>query len=335
MIERLKDYREEAQSLLKERWGRFIVAKGLVYTYDQLEGFVYLDDGIKGIITFIVDEHIEIISVDAFEKSQGIGSELIKHMKAYTREKDYERMTLVTTNDNLSAMKFYQKNGFKMKALYKGSMVHARALKPEIPKLGQDNIPIEHEIEFEWIRDLVYHGSLKKGLTSIEPQDGIHGKYVYASKDPVVAALFLTKWHDYIFRLGHKENRVFIVENFPGALKSVYYEKSGSLYELPSEQFSEQEDLWEGEVIANEAISVIKENYIDNIYDYIIHRDKEDLVDVYLYPNRPDFIPEDDSDLLALALENIHKRGQKEVDLFLNYHPSLQDALKEALKDEH
>jgi hypothetical protein len=58
---------------------------------------------------------------------------------------------LVTSNDNINALKFYQKRGFVFKNIYINEMENARKLKPEIPLLGDYGIPIKDEIEFEMI----------------------------------------------------------------------------------------------------------------------------------------------------------------------------------------
>ena len=60
-----------------------------------------------------------------------------------------KRVWLITTNDNTNAIRFYQKRGFEWVGFYRNSMDDSRKLKPEIPQLGEDNIPIKHEIEFE------------------------------------------------------------------------------------------------------------------------------------------------------------------------------------------
>ena len=56
-----------------------------------------------------------------------------------------------TTNDNLKAMGFYQRRGFDMARLYRNAVDAARSIKPEIPTVGEDGIPLRHEIEFEKI----------------------------------------------------------------------------------------------------------------------------------------------------------------------------------------
>ena len=57
---------------------------------------------------------------------------------------------LITTNDNTSALRFYQKYGFSLKAVHIGAADEARRLlKPALPRTGEDRIPIHHEFEFE------------------------------------------------------------------------------------------------------------------------------------------------------------------------------------------
>lgn len=52
-------------------------------------------------------------------------------------------------NDNLHAIRSFQKRGFEWVGFYKDSVNESRKLKPEIPEFGEDDIPIKHEIEFE------------------------------------------------------------------------------------------------------------------------------------------------------------------------------------------
>ena len=64
---------------------------------------------------------------------------------------------LITTNDNLSALRFYQKRSFDMVRLYLNAVEEARKIKPEIPLTGNDGIPIRHEIELEMKLDPARH----------------------------------------------------------------------------------------------------------------------------------------------------------------------------------
>ncbi|GAA2448341.1 hypothetical protein GCM10010191_77240 [Actinomadura vinacea] len=55
-----------------------------------------------------------------------------------------DRLWLITTNDNLRALRFYQRYGFDLVAV-----ARSRALTPSIPEIGLDGIPIRHELELE------------------------------------------------------------------------------------------------------------------------------------------------------------------------------------------
>ncbi|MNV93512.1 hypothetical protein D3C71_1882140 [compost metagenome] len=58
-------------------------------------------------------------------------------------------MWLITSNDNTRAIRFYQKRGLDLKAVHRDAITEARKLKPSIPLIGMDGIPIRHELEFE------------------------------------------------------------------------------------------------------------------------------------------------------------------------------------------
>jgi hypothetical protein len=57
---------------------------------------------------------------------------------------------LTTTNDNLDALRFYQRRGFRISAVRPRAVERARAtLKPEIPEVGAYGIPVRDEIDLE------------------------------------------------------------------------------------------------------------------------------------------------------------------------------------------
>ena len=56
---------------------------------------------------------------------------------------------LITTNDNLNALGFYQKRGFEIVTIYRGAVNESRKRKPGIPLIGYNSIPLRDEIELE------------------------------------------------------------------------------------------------------------------------------------------------------------------------------------------
>ena len=70
-------------------------------------------------------------------------------VETWAREADIERLWLVTTNDNLAALKFWQKRGYELVTVHRNAIAEARRIKPQIPITGLGGIIIRDEIELE------------------------------------------------------------------------------------------------------------------------------------------------------------------------------------------
>jgi len=135
--------------------GKIIVSRGKVHSIEKLPGYIALMNGeIKGLITFnILEDDCEIVSLDSKVENQGIGTKLIDLVVSAAKQQNCKRVWLITSNDNIRAIRFYQKRGFDMKAIRRDAITEARKMKPTIPMSGYDGIPIRHEIEFELLLD--------------------------------------------------------------------------------------------------------------------------------------------------------------------------------------
>jgi ribosomal protein S18 acetylase RimI-like enzyme len=135
-----------------DHWGgEEMITRGNVYRPEQLEGFV-VEDGNEwnGLLTFFIkDNECEVTSLDSLREGQGIGSMLIDKAIEEARAKDCRRLFLITTNDNLHALGFYQKRGFEIVTVYRGAVNESRKRKPSIPLVGMNGIPLRDEIELE------------------------------------------------------------------------------------------------------------------------------------------------------------------------------------------
>jgi len=135
-----------------ERWGgEEMITRGNIYHPEQLDGFV-VDDGKEwiGLLTFFVkDNECEVTSLDSLREGQGIGTELMEAVVEEARKQNCKRLFLITTNDNMNALRFYQKRGFELVTIYRGAVNESRKLKPTIPLIGFDGIPLRDEIELE------------------------------------------------------------------------------------------------------------------------------------------------------------------------------------------
>lgn len=135
-----------------EHWGgEEMITRGNVYRPEQLEGFVIEEEGKWiGLITFIINEsQCEVTSLDSLREGQGMGSKLIEQVIKEARARACKRLFLITTNDNLNALGFYQKRGFEIVTVYRGAVNESRKIKPGIPLVGYNNIPLRDEIELE------------------------------------------------------------------------------------------------------------------------------------------------------------------------------------------
>ncbi|EST12124.1 GNAT family N-acetyltransferase [Sporolactobacillus laevolacticus] len=145
--------RKEIEKQVVMRWGgRSMAIHGELIDVTNLPGFLAFENTqLVGMLTYRESsEGIEIISLDSFIEHHGIGSALLKAIVRATEEQNLGRLYLTTTNDNLHALHFYQKRGFTLSGLRIGAVIEARKLKPSIPLIGNDGIPIEHELELTY-----------------------------------------------------------------------------------------------------------------------------------------------------------------------------------------
>jgi ribosomal protein S18 acetylase RimI-like enzyme len=135
-----------------EHWGgEEMITRGKVYRPEQLDGFVVeAGEEWTGLITFVIEDgECEVTSLDSLREGQGIGSKLLEQVIKEARACGCKRLFLITTNDNLNALGFYQKRGFELVAIYRGAINTSRKIKPGIPLVGYNNIPLRDEIELE------------------------------------------------------------------------------------------------------------------------------------------------------------------------------------------
>lgn len=144
--------RQQINEFIVSHWfSTDMVIRGKVFDMTILYGYVtYENEKIIGLITYrIEDNECEIMSLDSLKEKQGIGTALLNKVIKMARENKCTKIKLITTNDNINAIKFYQKRGFDMAKLYHNAVHISRKLKPSIPLVGDFNIPLKHEIEFQ------------------------------------------------------------------------------------------------------------------------------------------------------------------------------------------
>ncbi len=144
--------RPDVARFIERHWGSTkIMSCGKVYYPHELEGLLERRDGqIVGLVTWCSgDRSMELLTLNATLEGQGIGSSLMLAALDEARQRGLCRIWLSTTNDNLRAMGFYQRLGFRLTEIHQGAVDQARKLKPQIPEVGREGIPIHDEVIME------------------------------------------------------------------------------------------------------------------------------------------------------------------------------------------
>lgn len=139
--------------LLEEHWGSTkVVSRGRIHKAHELPGFIAMqEDKPAGLVTYRIDgNECEIITINSLVEGAGIGSALLESVRDVAASAKCNRLWLITTNDNMKALRFYQKRGFLLVTVHPNALEQSRRLKPEIPLVGIDGISLRDEIELEF-----------------------------------------------------------------------------------------------------------------------------------------------------------------------------------------
>ena len=138
--------------VLIDNWASsIIVTKGTSYQADLLPALIAdLDGNPSGVLIYsIKNNELEIVSLNAIEKGKGIGSALLDEIEKIAKEQRCRRIWLITTNDNIDALRFYQRRGYEIAFVHRHAIQESRKIKPQLPFVGKYGIPIRDEIEME------------------------------------------------------------------------------------------------------------------------------------------------------------------------------------------
>lgn len=145
-------FRPWAHDYINREWGPpGIVTRGRLHDTAQLSGFVAVENKEPiGLVTYHIERNeCKIVSLNSLKEKRGVGSSLVDVVVKEAKANRCHRVVVITTNDNTNALRFYQKRGFHIRAVYPNALVASRKLKPTIPQIGIDGIPLRDEIELE------------------------------------------------------------------------------------------------------------------------------------------------------------------------------------------
>lgn len=112
IVKLTENIRDKVNKILMEEWeATDIIIRGKIIDGTKLDGFVALKDNeIIGLITYMIENNeCEICSLNSFVENKGIGTALINKVKEYSKENNCIRLKLITTNDNIRGIEFYQR----------------------------------------------------------------------------------------------------------------------------------------------------------------------------------------------------------------------------------
>lgn len=139
-------------SIWRDRWGSPIVSLERSYTPQDVEGLALRGSGgaLVGLVTWAQqDDAAELVSLDALMSNLGFGSRLLREVERRLAARGVARLWLITTNDNLRSLSFFGKRGFRLVRLHLDAMERVRRLKPDIPEVSIDGLPIRDVWELE------------------------------------------------------------------------------------------------------------------------------------------------------------------------------------------
>jgi GNAT superfamily N-acetyltransferase len=138
--------------LLRLRWsGGALMLRGKIVHPKDVEALAAYHDGrLAGVATWRLEGPvIYLATLNNITEQRGVGVALLEAIMTLARDKGCGLLRVLVTNDNLNALGFYQRRGFRIIAVHPGAIDTIRALHPSIPTMGANRIPMRDEIELE------------------------------------------------------------------------------------------------------------------------------------------------------------------------------------------
>jgi GNAT superfamily N-acetyltransferase len=138
--------------LLRLRWsGGALILRGKIVHPKDVEALAAYHDGrLAGVATWRLEGPvIYLATLNNITEQRGVGVALLEAVMKLGRQKGSALLRVIVTNDNINALGFYQRRGFRIVAVHPGAIDTIRTLLPNIPTMGANRIPIRDEIELE------------------------------------------------------------------------------------------------------------------------------------------------------------------------------------------
>jgi GNAT superfamily N-acetyltransferase len=142
--------RAVVRDLFQRDFGRTqIVAFGDVMNVDEMPALVALTyEDVSGALAYRLRGdglHIVALATDALWQRSGVGGHLVAEAELLARRLSLARVIVTTTNDNVQALYFYQRRGYRITAVVPGSVIAQTKQERD----GFGGIPVRDEVQLE------------------------------------------------------------------------------------------------------------------------------------------------------------------------------------------
>jgi len=185
----------------------------------------------------------------------------------------------------------------------------------------------------------VYHGSKIHRLKELVPHESTHGNYVYATESKEIAIIMSKRCgDDATYSLTtNNEGKLDLVERIPHAFEKMF-SNDFSLYTLDGSLFKNINTGF-NEVVSDDIVSILHEEYYECLTDAINKLVENGLINIYYFPNRPNYIPVNDYDLINkirnVYIKKMHKQyTNRELARWIFLHPNLEKELRKIADEQ-
>jgi DNA-3-methyladenine glycosylase I len=134
-----------------QQWGLPVVSISGPHDPGELPGFVAVEGATRlGVVTYrAADDECEVVTLHSFRPNRGVGTALLHAVKAVADEKGL-RLWLITTDENLNAIRFYEHRGMTRRAVHHNFVDVVHTYKPQPTAPGARGSGYRDAIEFSF-----------------------------------------------------------------------------------------------------------------------------------------------------------------------------------------
>jgi ribosomal protein S18 acetylase RimI-like enzyme len=142
------------RDLIAGAWGLPAVSISGPHDPTSYDGFVAATDGGDrvGVATYLITgDQCEVVTLNSLRPGEGIGQSLMAAIRDTASKAGVRRIWLITTNENIRALEFYQRFGMDLVALHRNFVAVVRTHKPgaATAPVRAGELSFRHALEFE------------------------------------------------------------------------------------------------------------------------------------------------------------------------------------------